>query len=193
MTNVQSQQLKNKQMEEENSILKRTEGKLNGNIKKGYFFKYYSENAKQKKVNVRTFNAVLKDLLSSYSESIITEGLELRLGQIGKLRIRSKQLHFFRKDGTRSRTLRVNWKATWEYWEKKYPGFTKKELKQTENKPLIYHENEHTNGEFYEHHWDKITCNIPYIGLYDFKPSRQYSRLIAKVVKDPNRKVFYYG
>jgi len=193
MTNVQSQQLKNKQMEEENSIFKRSEGKLNGNIKKRFFFKYYSENSKKKKVDFKTYNAVLKDLLSSYSESIIEEGLELRLGHLGKLRIRSKKLHFFKVDGTRCKSLKVNWKATWEYWGKKYPGLTKPELKQTKDKPLIYHENEHSEGEFYEHYWDRTTARVKYVGLYDFKPSRQYSRLIAKVVKDPNRKVFYYG
>lgn len=181
-------------MEEENDkIAKRTQGKLNGDIKKAFFRNFYFVNTKQKKLSTSNYNAILTDLLSTFSESIITEGLELKLGVIGKLRVRSKKLHFFKTDGTRCKTLRVNWKATWEYWEKKYPGFTKKQLKQTENKPVIYHENDHTDGEFYEHYWDKITCSVPYVGLYTFKPARQYSRLIAKVVKDPNRKVFYYG
>jgi hypothetical protein len=68
-----------------------------------------------------------------------------------------------------------------------------KNITEIDNKTVIYHENEHSNQEFYEHHWDKLTANLKYKNFYKFKPSRQYSRLIAKVVKDPNRKTFYYG
>ena len=87
----------------------------------------------------------------------------------------------------------MNWKDTWDYWYKKYPGLTKEEIVNINNKPIIYHDNEHTNGEFYEHYWDNSTINLKYKSFYNFNASRQYSRLIAKVVKDPNRKTFYYG
>ena len=77
--------------------------------------------------------------------------------------------------------------------ESETPDLSQEEIIKLENKKVIYHQNDHSNGEFYEHYWDKLTNTLKYKSFYVFKPSRQYSRLIAEVVKDPNRKVFYYG
>ena len=173
--------------------LKRGEGKTKGNIKKKDFYNYYVNNAKEKLVEKSTYNKFLKDLLDAFSKAIVETGLELKLNKLGKIRVRTKELHFFNKDGKRAKSVRVNWKDTWDYWFKKYPGLTKEEIININNKPIIYHDNEHTNGEFYEHYWDNSTINLKYKSFYNFNASRQYSRLIAKVVKDPNRKTFYYG
>lgn len=181
------------QITEANNFLKRGKGKTSGNIKKKQFYKYYSKNCRERQVTEKVYNAFLKDLICKFSELIVTEALELKVPHLGKFRIRSKKLNFFKKDGTFCKTLRPNWKATWESWYVKYPGLTRDEIVEIKNKKVVYHDNEHTENEFYEHYWDKITSNIKYKTFYNFEPSRQYSRLIAKVVKDPNRKVFYYG
>jgi hypothetical protein len=175
------------------SILHRGEGKNKGAIKKSAFYKFYLQNASSRIVEEKVYNAFTKDLLNSFSEAIVTEALELRIPKVGKLRIRTNKLKFFRKDGTRINKIRVDWKKTWDYWFNKYPGLTKEQIVELNNKIVIYHENEHTQQEFYEHHWDKLTSTLKFKTFYSFKASRQYSRLIAKVVKDPLRKVFYYG
>ena len=178
---------------EDNNFLKRGKGKLAGDIKKDQFYKYYSENAKEKVVERSTYNKFIRDLLQTFSREIVETGLELRINRVGKLRVRSRVMHFFKKNGERSKSLRVNWVATWEYWHTKYPGLTKDQITQETNKTLIYHENDHSNQEYYEHFWDNFTANLKYKSFYTFKASRQYSRLIAQIVKDPNRKTFYYG
>ena len=178
---------------EDNNFLKRGKGKIAGDIKKDQFYKYYSENAKEKVVERSVYNKFLRDLLSIFSTEIVETGLELKINRVGKLRIRSKEMHFFKKNGERSKSLKVNWAATWKYWETKYPGLTKDQITQETNKTLIYHENDHSNQEYYEHFWDNFTANLKYKSFYTFKASRQYSRLIAQIVKDPNRKTFYYG
>ena len=178
---------------EDNNFLKRGKGKIAGDIKKDQFYKYYLENAKEKIVIRSTYNKFVKDLLQTFSQEIVEKGLELKINRVGKLRIRSREMHFFKKNGERSKSLRVNWSATWDYWGIKYPGLTRDEITQITNKTLIYHENDHTNQEYYEHFWDNFTTNLKYKSFYTFKASRQYSRLIAQVVKDPNRKTFYYG
>lgn len=174
------------------SFLKRGKGKTLGNIKKKDFFKYYIKNSKEPQVTQSVYNSFLKDLLSTYSTLMVTEGLEVKINQVGRFRIRSRNLQFFRKDES-FKKLRPNWNKSWEYWHSVYPDLTKDEITQIKNKTLIYHDNEHTQNEFYEHHWDKLTNNLKYKSFYTFKAPRQYSRLIAKIVKDPNRKTFYYG
>ncbi len=174
-------------------MIKRGKGKLTGNVKKNDFYKHYKANAKETLVNQSLYNSFLKDLLGAFSDAIVELGLELKINRVGKLRIRSKKLHFFDKNGKRCKSLKVDWQSTWDYWKSKYSDLSKEEIIKIKNKTVIYHQNDHSSGEFYEHFWDKFTNNLKYKSFYVFKPSRQYSRLIAKVVKDPNRKVFYYG
>lgn len=175
-----------------NNFLQRGKGKNIGSIRKKDFFKYYQDNAKLTKVDRIKYNGFLKDLLETFSIAIIKEALEIKLPQIGKIRIRTKLLNIIRPNGELSK-LKVNWKDTWEFWFKKYPGLTKEEIVKLEGKQLLYHDNEHSNQEFYIHYWNNFTTNLKYKSFYEFKPSRQYSRLLAQVIKDPNRKIFYYG
>lgn len=172
--------------------LKRGEGKNKANVKKNDFYRFYTENAKERIVERKTYNAFVKELLVILSTEIVTKGLEVKLNKVGKFRVRSKALHFFRANGQKAKSLRPNWQETWKFWEVKYPGLTRDEITKIENKTVIYHENEHSNQEFYEHYWDKLTIVLNNKSFYNFKPSRQFSRLVAKVVKDPNRKTFYY-
>ncbi len=164
-----------------------------GEVKKKDFYNHYLKHKQEREVDKSVYNKFLKVLLDKFSTAIVETGLELKLTGIGKLRVRSKKLNYFTKEGKRAKSVRPNWKATLEYWKVKYPDQTLKELKGVPNKPILYHENDHTSGEFYEHHWDNNTTSLKYKSFYGFKASRQYSRLIAKIVKDPNRKTFYYG
>jgi hypothetical protein len=172
---------------------KRGEGKHKGDVKKYDFYSYYRKNTKFPKLERKEYSAFLKDLLTAFSEAIVRENMELKLGKLGFIRVQAKKLHFFDKDGNRAKTLKVNWQKTWEYWESKYEGKTRDEIKQIKDKTVLFHENDHTNGEFYQHLWDKLTSIVKYRGLYQFIPSRQYSRLITEMVSDPHRTVFYYG
>tara|TARA_R110000751_G_scaffold196072_1_gene301398 strand:+ start:2124 stop:2645 length:522 start_codon:yes stop_codon:yes gene_type:complete len=171
----------------------RGKSKIKGDVKKNDLYNYYKENTKEELISRSLYNSFIKDLLKAFSDAIVRLGLELKINKIGKLRIRSKKLHFFDKNGNRSKSLKVDWKATWDFWKSETPDLSQEEIIKLENKKVIYHQNDHSNGEFYEHYWDKLTNTLKYKSFYVFKPSRQYSRLIAKVVKDPNRKVFYYG
>lgn len=184
--------IQEQQMKEDNNFLKRGKGKLPGAIKKNDFYTFYKKLASNP-VSQKVYNAFIKELLETFSTAIVETGLELRIPRVGKFRVRSNNLHFFKKDGTRSKKLKVNWEETWKFWEKKYQGLTRNEIVAIKNKTVLYHENEHTQQEFYEHHWDKLTTVLKFKSFYNFKASRQYSRLIAKVVKSPNRQVFYYG
>ncbi len=172
--------------------LQRGKGKNTGSIKKKDFYDYYQNNARLNKVDKVKYNNFLKDLLHNFSEAIVKEALEIKVNQIGKIRIKTKVLNLIKSSGELSK-LKVNWKSTWDYWYSKYPELTRDEIVKIKDKTLLYHDNEHSNQEFYVHYWNNFTSNLKYKSFYDFKPSRQYSRLLAQVVKDPNRKTFYYG
>jgi hypothetical protein len=174
------------------SSLQRGEGKHKGSIKKKDFYKYYQENAKLSIVDRIKYNGFVKELLETFGKAIVEEGLELKLNQLGKIRIRTKTLNILKSNGEFNK-LKVNWKDTWDYWFNKYPGLTREEIVELKDKKLLYHDNEHSNREFYIHYWNNFTSNLKYKSFYEFKPSRQYSRLLAKIIKDPNRKIFYYG
>jgi len=119
--------------------------------------------------------------------------MQLKLGPLGYLRVKANKLHFFKKNGEKSKSLKVDWPTTWKMWEKTYEGKTRDEITELKGKKVVYFMNDHTNQEFYQHYWDRLTSSVKYHRFYEFTPSRQYSRLINTVVKDPNRKIYYYG
>lgn len=176
-----------------NSYLKRGKGKNICDIKKYDFFSHYRKNAKLEKLERKQYSAFIKELFTTYSENIVKENLQLKLGKLGIIRVQAKTLNFFTKEGKLAKSLEVDWIKTWEFWETKYEGKTRDEITEIKNKKVLYFENEHTNREFYRHLWDNATAVVKFKRFYKFKPSRQYSRLITKVVTDPNRKTFYYG
>jgi hypothetical protein len=173
-------------------IIKQKNPKRKSDKKKLDFYKDYSNNHNHNPVTISQYNNFTSDLFKRFSKAIVELNLELKLGRLGKFRIQSINVGVAKKSGD-LRKRQPDWARTKEYWKTKYPGLTPEELKEIKNKLIIYHENEHSNGEYYKHLWDRLTMRSPNYMLYKFIPSRQFSRLLAKTVKDPNRKVFYYG
>jgi hypothetical protein len=176
-----------------NEYLKRGKGKHTADIKKYDFFSHYRKNTAYEKLSRTAYSAFLKDLLIAFSEAVVKENMELKLGKLGFIRVQAKKLHFFKTNGEKADSLKVDWEKTWKYWEEKYPSLSRNEISNIKDKKVIYHENEHTNGEFYRHLWDKATSQVKYKSFYKFIPSRQYSRLIKEIVSKPNRTIFYYA
>jgi hypothetical protein len=176
-----------------NNFLKRGEGKNTGDIKKYDFFSYFRKHTQYEKLNRKSYDAFISELLLRYSEAIVKENLELKFGVLGFIRIQARDLHFFNKNGELAKSLKPDWKKTWESWMNKYPELSKDEIVEIKNKKLIYFENEHTNGEFYLHLWDNTTALVKFKSFYKFKAARKYCRMINKEVRKEPRTVFYYG
>ena len=176
-----------------NNYLKRGKGKNTGNVKKYDFFSHYRKNTEYSKLDRKTYSAFLSELFKEYSEAIVKENLELKLGKLGYIRVQARTLNFFNKEGKLCKSLKPNWKATWKKWEEKYPDKSRDEITEIKNKKVIYFENEHTNKEFYLHLWDNLTAVIKFKSFYKFKAARKYSRMITEEVNKKPRTVFYYG
>jgi hypothetical protein len=196
---------------EEEKTNKKTK-RFKGDITKNDFWLHYKNNAKEgKKILLKTkdsegkqkikikklekaeYNKFINELLKTYGEIIVKEAFELKFHRLGSIRIKSKKLSLLDENGKFNKGVKVNWVATWEYWNAKYKGKTREEILQIPDKTLIRFTNEHTENEYYYHFWYKERSVVKYRILYKFLPSRQFSRLIAKTVKEPNRKVFYYS
>ena len=175
-----------------NFAISRTEGKKNCEIGKKIFLKYYLKHSKNP-VDQRTYRFFTKDLFNAFAEAIIKENLELKLPNMGRIRVRARTLTFLDIHGNLRRCLKVNWKETKELWISLYPNMTPDEIKNIKNKPRIFHTNEHSFGEFYYHYWDKLTTSTKNLFFYEFVPTRWSKRNLAQIIKDPNRKIIYYG
>lgn len=175
------------------NYLKRGSGKNKGDIKKYDFFSHYRKNTSFDKLDRKTYDSFLTEVLKELSEKIVRENLEVKLGVLGYIRVQARKLNFFDKEGKLSKSLKPNWKASWEMWRKTYPELSDNEITEIEGKKLIYYENEHSNGEFYMHIWDNSTALVKFKSFYKFKPSRKYSRMINEEVRKEPRTVFYYG
>lgn len=81
---------------QKNSIYQRGKGKNTGSVKKDAFFAFYAANAKEKLVDRKVYNNFLKELLHNFSTAIVELGLELKINKVGKLRIKSSPLKFFK-------------------------------------------------------------------------------------------------
>lgn len=170
---------------------KEVKKKLKGNIKRKEFFEYYCEHAKYSSLHKDKYNAFIKELLQTLGTAVVKEGIELHMPFLGKLRIKAINSGLLNNKGE-LRKLRVDWQATKKYWSEIYPGLTPEELKAIPKKTVIYHTNEHSNKEYYTHFWDKVVGGQN-LYLFEFQASRQFSRMIATVAKDPNRKIYYYA
>jgi len=132
--------------------------------------KYKSE--RNTKVDEKTFKGVLCDLNKIIADKMIRESFEYRLPfKMGFLRVKKSKLRIRIKDGRVDRNKNIiDWKSTLDYWETKYGTRDRKVLRTIPDKLVIFHINEHTNGEVMRWYWDKTTCLVPNKHMFMFFP-----------------------
>lgn len=194
MQTMEKMEEQNQQQREKDDFLIRGKGKFISDYKKRDFYKFYRKNHKAKPVTRQIYFDFTRELLTLLGEVIITEGIELKLYSAGSIRVQAIDggKMMLDKEGN-LRKPNADWQRTWEFWYNKYPGLTRKEIVALPNKKVIFHENQHSNGEIYKFFWDRTTVMFNHQPYYEFVPTRTLDRLLAKTVKDPNRKVYYYG
>jgi len=133
-------------------------------------FKLYKE--EYGKISKKLYLAVAYELMKNVSNMIIKESFEYRIPEaMGFLRIRKKKQKIRIENGRIDINKNIiNWDATWKAWMKKYPGKTRKEIKEIENKRVVFQTNDHTNGEVMQWHWDKSVNKVPNAYVYSFDP-----------------------
>lgn len=128
------------------------------------------------------------------SNKIITESLSFKIPfRLGTISIIKTKLKIKIKDGKlQTNKLKVDYGATWKYWNEQYPGLTRKEIKNIPNKIVIYHTNDHSNGYIMRWKWSKRGAKFLNAYGYLFKPTK-YNRLhLASHIKSEDMSNDYY-
>lgn len=154
----------------------------------GDAYKHYKEeHGNVQNINNSVFSSICKEFYASVSEAIIYQAFDFKLPfRLGRLRVRKyKPKLSFKEDGSLNKSkLRPDWAATKALWAE--------DEKAKENKQLVYHMNEHSNGYQHRWFWEKRTSNIPNHSAYCFIPSRNNKRTLAAAIKNENIEVDYF-
>ena len=167
---------------------KRGKGKVISDIKSKEQFDYYVEvTGNPANISRKTFIEIREKFFRKIVDKIITEGYEYRfpyrLGYLTPIKYK-KKVHYTENGMIKPGSFSVDYRATLKLWEEN-PEAAK-------IKKVLVHLNEHSNGYTPALWWDRRSSNIRNLRYYSYKPTRDINRTIAKVFKDPLRKVDYY-
>lgn len=129
-----------------------------------------------------TYNTVCYLMNEAISQKIIKESYEFKIPyRLGRLLIQKNKNTPRIKDGKIDVSRMVpDWVKTWELWYEEYPGMTREQIWDIKGKTIVYNLNSHTNGYVMKWHWDKGTCVIKNVSVYQFKPTKANRLNLAK-------------
>jgi hypothetical protein len=142
-------------------------------------YKYFQQAYKKPEIKQKLYTEIHKEINEEVFKMMRTHNfiyhIPCRLGKISIRKFKPK-VRILEDGSVNWRDLKVDYKATWDYWRQKYPGKTDKEILEIPNKAKMYHHNAHTHGYRYKHKWDKGAANFNGKTCMHFKPVRQVSR-----------------
>lgn len=133
----------------------------------------YCENVNEEmQVDYSTYMAIMKKFNKEVRDKVIYGSEEIKLPcNLGRMRIKKFKIKLHKKN-----KLKVNWKKTNAMWER--DPQTKIDGK------FMYFLNEHRAGYAYRVYWDKNISRVKNHRYYHFKPARQFSRDLSKVLRE---------
>ena len=174
-------------------MFKRGKGKLITDYRTKQLYKFYKNNYKNP-VSYQDFVQIIMRYFDLLMPEIIEKNLEIRFPErLGDFRIKQKpyKMRLTTTGEIDKRYLAINWDKTLKLWKERYPNTSAEELKQIENKPIVYHLNEHSNTNIYSWYWDRITSNVKYQSYYKLDITRKWDRYLANHIR--NNATIYYN
>lgn len=183
----------------EYTIPKRTEGKRKANIVNKDFYDFYLSQVKpiesisggstlgSYELTSTQYSNILKDLNSSIIDIIILENFEFKIPfGLGTLSMVQKKVKFRldHKGELNTKNLAVNYKETRKLWER--------DEQARKDKKLIFHTNEHTNGNRMNYYWSKKVSKCVGIKAYGFLACRSVKRKPSIFLSDPDKKLMFF-
>jgi hypothetical protein len=166
-------------------MVKRGSGKYNADYGVNDMYNFYLSHTSNP-VSSKVYHKVINEFNSGLSNLIIFAAYEFSFpGRLGHLRILKYKPNVKLKDdgNVDTRRLAINYKATNELWERNPSA--------KEEKRIVYHLNEATNGYSVRWFWDKATCNIQNHTAYKFVATRKNKRLLSSVFRDKKLNIDY--
>lgn len=140
-------------------------------------YTYYRKNREDKKGGV--LQPEYKDIVHAFFGFLmekVFEGESVKLPQkMGNLSIVGRKIEPKFDEEGRITNLPVDWKATKEMWASN--------PKTKEEKRVVRHLNEHSNGIFYFIKWSRSNVLFMNKNLYSFTPTRKNSRTVPRLIE----------
>lgn len=171
------------------NIPKRGLSKVKGDYKSKDLYNYYIsliEKGSKYDIKQKLFSSIIKDFNENlYQKEIVLNSHEFTIPcRLGTLRIKQfKRRYKIDENNKLISKLACNYKATKELWAKN--------PKAKEDKKLIFHENNHSDGYEFRCHWSKKKSNTPCKSFYQFIPCRTNKRFISECIKKGINLKFY--
>jgi hypothetical protein len=172
--------------------VKRGKGKIKVHYGRVDMYKHYIETTEKEpgktQVSYSDYCAVLNKFNKDISKAIMEDAYEYILpNRVGTIRIKKYKPKIQLDDEGKliTNNLAVDYKATNELWR------NNEEAK--ENKKLVYHLNNHSDGYRYVWYYSTYRSNLPNKSLYRFVPTRTNKRELSKLIKDDTFKGNYYN
>ena len=160
-------------------------------------YKFYcNKTGNPKNLTQSQFSEITKGFFKIVITKMIYDNYEMQLPlKMGCLRIEKfkPKLKLNSYGNLDKRGLIPNFKATKELWNKLYPGVDITEVRKLyPDRPVIYHENKHTDGFRHRWRWDKRTCLNSTASLYKIDMARANDRELAKALKNTKLLLDFY-
>ncbi len=178
---------------------KRTEGKHKADITTKHLYKYYLANIPKidslaggktrgsYDIKQKEYSNILKDINKGITDIIVLENFEFKIPyQLGIKSMKQKKLKYKLDENGEldTRFLSVDYKATKDLWKNDEEA----KLKKT----LIFHTNEHTDGNRMSYWWSKSGAKTLGIAAYYFVACRDVKRKPAKYLRNPDYKLKFF-
>lgn len=174
----------------------RSKNKISVEYSSPDIYKYYCDTyGNPKELSQKQYTTITKEFFSKIIDMMIFDNIEFtfprRLGNVRIVRFKNKLC--LNTYGTLDkRRLRPDWKRTKDMWERLYPGKTWDEVVSIKGKPMVFHENKHTEGYSHIWKWDKTTCNVINHTAYSLEIARKNDRRLAAALQDDNNELNFY-
>lgn len=169
----------------------RGKGKVEVHYGRVDMYKHYINSVEGKpdrfQVSYSDFSKMLNMFNKGISSLILEDAFEYILPKrLGILRIKKykPKIQLDDEGNLKTQHLAVNYKATNDLWAR--------DENAKNNKKLIYHLNNHSDGYRYTWYYSTYRSNLKNKSLYRFIPTRTNKRELSRLVKDPDFKGDYY-
>lgn len=173
--------------------LPRTKGKIKKAFGKKEYFAYLMNNFTKEDIqglkghSVKVLSNALDEYNRRFMERLCDTGNTYDLPHgFGMMYICRQPPRIYKTLYGEKNKFMVDWPVTNDYRDK-YP-----ERINSSTGGKIYHLNKHTGTHILKFNWDKTTLRHNIVRFFRFQPVRYSQRYLAKVAKDPLRKVDYF-
>lgn len=125
-------------------------------------------------IDIRTYMYIVNGFIQFLVCKLFSRGEILLPERLGVLSIIGRKQKVRIEDG-KIKGLAPDWGKTKELWAH--------DEQAKENKQLVYHFNEQTNGVRYKFFWGKVRVAVPNKTLYSLKMTRANKRFLSELIK----------